>query len=333
MSDAIKTTKAVKIQNEKIIRSILRQKREVTALQLSKISGLSVATCGSILKSFMTRGEVLETETEQSTGGRRPRVFKLNAHYEILIGMCIRTEGGKNAIEVVIADMLGDKIETVCKQIPSITVDAIILFLEDITKRYPAITKVAIGIPGVVRDGRIENCDAPGLAQTNLVSLLRRKFNLSFYIDNELTFSLLGFYREQSYSDPKTIGLLTLVDGHPPGVRFIIDGKPYAGNSNFAGEISLLPVDSNPQELIRKIHEPTEYLEPVSKILTSIMALINPHSIVLTGKLLRIMDIADIKRKCMEWIPSSHLPKIEVMADVTQCYFNGLIRVLLDSYD
>nr|WP_318539116.1 ROK family protein [Terribacillus saccharophilus] len=333
MSDVINTTKAVKIQNEKIIRNILRQKREITALQLSKISGLSVATCGNILKSFVSRGEVFETETELSTGGRRPRVFKLNVDYEILVGMCIRTEGGKNAIEVVIANILGEEIETVCKQLLSITVDEIILLLEEITKRYPTCTKVAIGIPGVVRDGRIENCDAPRLAQIDLVSLLRRKFNLSFYIDNELTFSLLGFYREQSYSNPKTIGLLTLVDGHPPGVRFILDGKPYAGNSNFAGEISLLPVDSNPQELVRKIHEPKEYLEPVSKILTAITAVINPHSIVLTGELLRIMDIADIKKRCMEWIPSSHLPQLEVMADVTQCYFNGLIHVLLDSND
>lgn len=330
MPSAIKTTKEVKTYNEKIIRNILKQEREATALQLATLSGLSVATCGTLLKGFVKRGEVFETEAELSTGGRRPRIFKLNLEYEILVGMGIKTEGGKSSIDVVVANLLGEAIETVRNQTLSITVEEITASLEQVIQKYPTCTKVAIGIPGVVRDGRIEYCDAPNLAHTDLLALLRSTFDLRFSIENELTFSLLGFYNKQAYKEPKTIGLLTLVDGHPPGVRFILDGKPYKGNSNFSGEIAALPVERSSAELVRKIHNPEEYLETVSKILISITTIINPHSIVLTGELLRFMDITDLKKKCLEWLPSSHIPHLEIMEDAVDCYFNGLIDALLE---
>ena len=78
-------TKMVRKINSDVIRKVLRKNEELTKAEISSLTGLSIATCGNLLKLMVESGEVIEGELEQSTGGRPARRYRYNVEKNLLL--------------------------------------------------------------------------------------------------------------------------------------------------------------------------------------------------------------------------------------------------------
>jgi glucokinase len=116
----------------------------------------------------------------------------------------------------------------------------ILRLIEKTVKSYPGRKKICIATAGFERKGKIQhslNADINGLA---LSSILRRKFKVKVYLDNDANCAALAELYYGIGKGLKNFVLLTLGTGI--GGAIVISGKLYRGNGA-AGEIGSIIID------------------------------------------------------------------------------------------
>ena len=103
-------TKMVRKINSDVIRKVLRKNEELTKAEISSLTGLSIATCGNLLKLMVESGEVIEGELEQSTGGRPARRYRYNVEKNLLLCLYVIVDE-KERLLVEVNDGIGSRKE------------------------------------------------------------------------------------------------------------------------------------------------------------------------------------------------------------------------------
>ncbi|WP_238881933.1 ROK family protein [Clostridium sp. YIM B02551] len=321
----------VKQINIQLIKNALKASSYGTKTTIAKATGLSIATCGNILNELLEKGEVLEIDLEESNGGRPARRFIYNADYAYIACMYLRTEGKENSISYVITNLLGENIEEGKIIVKSINFELIDTTIEELIMRYENIMALGIGVPGVVHDGHIGVCDISDLVNFPLGEKLKEKYQVEVIIENDMNFTAFGFYEKQEYDEDKTLVYALFPKDNLPGAGIIIDGHMFKGNTKFAGELSFLPFDMKREEQLIKLNNNRDFLKIVVKSITSIIAIINPETIVLSGDLFKGNELDEIYKECTKIIPKEHMANIFIKEDIHEDYMNGIVSITLES--
>ena len=321
----------VKQINTQLIKNALKASSYGTKTTIAQATGLSIATCGNILNELLEKGEVFEIELEESNGGRPARRFVYNANYAYIACMYLRTECKENSINYVITNLVGDKIEDKKIIVKSIDYELIDTTIEELIMRYENIMAIGIGVPGVVHNGYIGVCDISQLVNFPLGDKLKEKYQMQVTIENDMNFTAYGFYEKQEYNEDKTIVYALFPKDNLPGSGIIIDGHILKGNTKFAGELSFLPFDMTREEQLVRLNNNKEFLSLVVKSVTSIIAIINPETIVLGGDLFKGNELEEIFLECIKIIPREHMPNIFIKNDIHEDYMDGIVSITLES--
>jgi glucokinase len=101
---------------------------------------------------------------------------------------------------------------------------------------------IGVGVPGPVDAGRVaaEVPHAPDLAERPLADLLRARFALPAYVDNDVNALALGEWRFGAGRGVRS--LVVLAPGTGFGCGIILDGRLVRGVNGFAGEFGHTPV-------------------------------------------------------------------------------------------
>ncbi|WHX46980.1 hypothetical protein QNH46_12365 [Paenibacillus woosongensis] len=108
-------------------------------------------------------------------------------------------------------------------------------------------------------------------------------------------------------------------------------GQILSGNTKFAGEASFLPFGISREEQLLQLQTDEGFVRLAVQTLTSIIALINPVSIAITGDLPREAQLIKIYEGCVEYIPKEHMPKLFVKNDTNEEYMKGMVTETLES--
>ena len=90
MSDVLNTKM---IKRKKYGFNSLRIEKKLSLVPKNSLSistGLSIATCGNILKDLILSDEVIELDLAQSEGGRPARRFRYNENHELILIIYVR---------------------------------------------------------------------------------------------------------------------------------------------------------------------------------------------------------------------------------------------------
>jgi predicted NBD/HSP70 family sugar kinase len=321
----------VKQVNVELVKTALKALKFGTKSTIANATGLSVATCGNILNELLERGEVIETDLEQSSGGRPARRFMYNANYSYIACIYVSNEGGIYRTVYAVANLTGEIIAKNSSEVELINYEAIDNLLEDLTGKYENIKAVGIGIPGIVHKGLIGAGDIEELVNIPLAARLKAKYNLHITVENDVNLTAYGFYQKQHYEEDKTVAVVMFPEGNCSGAGIIVDGRIIRGNTNFAGEVSYLPLDYSREEQIKQTKNPDVFFLLMVKTIASIIAVINPAIIVVTGGLIRLDMMAGITNSCEVIIPQEHMPQIIIKENMQEDYINGLISITLES--
>jgi hypothetical protein len=325
----MKTTKVREMNMEKI-RNCLKRVNNATTLELAKKTGLSVATCGNLLKEMLKIEEVYEIAPTGSTGGRPSKRFVYNSNYKFICGIYLRKEGSKNSIIVNVSNLIGENVDDISYDFGDITMDDLDFVIELILKKYPKIAVIALGVPGVVNNGYLGFCDFKLIANTNIQNVLSVKYNLKFIMENDVNTSALGYY--QKCNDKENLVYIYFPTGGCPGSGIIINNSIFHGYSNFAGEIWNLPFIYHLDKKQIFKNDTKDFTEFVSQLIQSFSCIINPKTIVISGLFLTEEHKRTLSEKLERISFKEYLPEVLYEKDFHDSYVEGLKALALKQF-
>ncbi len=102
---------------------------------------------------------------------------------------------------------------------------------------------VGIGAPGAVDPGHGEVLFAPNLGWKNvaIVKDLEKRLNIPVFLENDCHVSMLGIYEQELKTRPRHVVGIFLGTGIGGGL--VLNGEPYFGSANTAGELGHMVID------------------------------------------------------------------------------------------
>ena len=337
MGEIVSNTAQLKKVNEERIRQAIKENPNSTKALIARETGLSLATCNNILNEMVEMGEIIASEMTPSSGGRPATPFIYNKEYKNAICMYINTEGNVKVMAFAIVNAVGEILEEERLLLDYIDADVIDQQLGIRLNRYPKVSTVGIGIPGAVQDGIIDPCDVSELVNVNLQEQLTQKYGIEIIIENDMNLISYGYYMkhivENGVESPKSLAIIYFSKNNLPGCGVVIEGSLLKGNTMFAGEVSYvsLAYGLTRDDQNRLLNNPSDFPEIAAKSICSVIAMINPQTIVLIGSLLENADLGEIEARFLDVIPAKHMSQLVVSNEIHDFYMKGLIRMTINS--
>ncbi|WP_305024304.1 ROK family protein [Paenibacillus lacisoli] len=324
-------TRQIKRMNQELVRQALRTMKKGTKSMVAQATGLSVATCGSILNELLATGELLELEMEESSGGRPARVYQYNVNYAYVACMIIRAGVKKHSLTFTVVNLAGEQVDEGFEEVTSLLPSVIEQWVDTLMNRFPQIRAVGIGVPGAVNEGAINVCDIPELVHVPLETRIREKHGVQVIMENDMNLMVYGFYQKQDYEEEKSVAVATFIRGSLPGAGMMVNGHIHRGSTRFAGEIAFLPFGLSHEEQFRKLHDRRTFPSLAACSISSLIAVLNPDTIALTGDLVEPDDLDLIRQDCLKYIPEMHMPELTLLEKPDEDYMYGLSSMTLES--
>ncbi|MCZ8540075.1 ROK family transcriptional regulator [Psychrobacillus psychrodurans] len=312
------------------IRTYLLESDSATKVELSERLEISFPTISKFIAQMEMNGEIISVGLDESSGGRRAKRYKYNPEY--MLGLAIYLE--KAETNYVIFNCLGEIKERgdVSSVLEENDLHLLTMCIERVVSDYPKINSIAIGVPGSVDNGRIFYI--PGYEQfqnLDVKGFYEEHFSIPVVVENDMNAAVLGYQQNRGVKDNQS--LVYLYSGqNGPGAGLLINGNVVRGNTFFAGEVSFVPQNNN-QNFRQALENGPKYddiafsmdyqIEPISSLVASLTAIINPHTIIFCNdevdeEIIEIIAIASSK-----YIPPEHLPNLTI-SDWRQDYLYGL---------
>ncbi|MEO2211397.1 ROK family protein [Paenibacillus amylolyticus] len=326
-------TQQVKRINVELVKNTLRSMGIGTKASIANLTKLSVATCGTILNELLQTGEIIDLGPDESSGGRPASRYQFNADYASVLCLIIRTEGGIHSITHTYANLNGEMADEQTLFLDEINVPVVENLIANLIEQHHNVQAIGIGIPGVAHNGVIGICDVPELMYQPLGPRLKEQYeDVEVVIGNDMNLTVYGLYNQQQFEEEKNFAVVTFPENHFPGAGFIIDGRPLTGNTQFGGEVSFLPFGVSREKQLRMLKTTEGLQELVVQTLVSIIAIINPATIVVTGDTMDPAMRDGLTQGCLDHlIPQEHMPKLIIRRDTRREYVTGLVAVTLES--
>ncbi|GBU13719.1 hypothetical protein AwEntero_23200 [Enterobacterales bacterium] len=318
-----RTTREMKKHNVVLVVNALKALNSATKADLSAQTGLSVATCGTVLNDLCLTGEVLALALDASSGGRPAQRYAYNPDFFSVLSLYVEGNNASARIAALITSATGEALEQLDAPLQPFALEHFFDAIRGIVSRYPNLQAMGIGLPGVIVDGVVASCDIALFEHLPLVQILQEKFGLFVQVGNDMNYTAYGFYRSNCPQETGPVAYLLQPEGECTGCGMVINGRVLQGASHFAGEVSHLPLAQLPG---------SKMIERLGDIIVTLVAVVNPVTVALSGPQLNALDLADIRRHCQSLIPKQHLPALIYRPSIEQDYLQGIAELTLESY-
>lgn len=319
--------------NVDLVKEVLKKDAFSTKTSLAKQTGLSVATCGNILAELLLSGEVIEIDAGASTGGRPARRFVYNENYASIAALFFRKEGDFEYMYCVVSNLLGQPIFEKTIEGTHLSLETIKSTMDMVISKHPNMKVLALGIPGVIHQGKVGFSNLDFLSYMDLDALeayFIDRYDLLVISENDQNCIASGYYHSKIEDRTESLAFLYYPKDRASGAGIILGGKVLHGASNFAGEISFLPLSVGINDQKKVQSDPAQFAKYVCKVIACINGIVNPKTIVLSGYYFKEPLASKITAMLARWIPKGHLPNIKFENDIQTYYLGGLIHLALE---
>ena len=317
-------TEKLKRFNTDLIRTAIKSRRSQTKSDISVSTSLSLATCGNVLDELIQSGEVLESGYADSTGGRRSKRYSYNENFFSVAVVYAQLEKGEKSIFCSVYDVAGECLYENKDFFPEISSEEIENVIGALLEQFENLEVVSIGVPGVVHNGVIGTCELEKLSHLHLRRHLENKFGKIITIENDVNSTSLGYYYSIKNKDPESLVYIYYAEDGLSGAGIVVNGRVLKGRTDFAGEISYLPLGVKLKKQGQLQKNTNRFLDHVNKTVQSINCIINPELIVLSCN----WFTEDLKSLFLEKVegssPEGQIPSIQFEKDIHESYLKGL---------
>lgn len=300
----------VRLQNRKVIRNLMREVDQLGKSELAKKTGLSYPTVSGILDELVQLGEVEVMEEVVSNGGRPGELFRLNREFQHAVCAYIRGEH----ISIVVQDIKGDVVEQFEQTIDiDFDLGRLLEILSTLKRRYPQIRAVALGVPGIIKEGIVVHLPClPKLEGMNIETYLTQHLEVQVFIENDI--NAIAYAEREQWEDFCHVFL----DKGCIGAAIVLGGQLVRGIHGAAGEL---------EWVCRKQKVGYRYLAQSIAILMSVL---DVPEIALSGEEVQKLDLLTLLNEVGEILPPTRLPRLHKIENEEQLYRKGLWQMILD---
>lgn len=234
--------------NTAVILDCLRLNAPLSRADISSRTGLNRSTVSSIVNKLVHGGLVRETEFQKDKLGRPGLSLELSPHGACAIGV----QMGVDFISVMLVDFVAQPIwskhsplEATIGQARFIKLlgDLIQQALAQARRRKSKPLGIGVGVPGLVdlQEGKIAFAPNLGWNAVPLREMLRQRFAVPVFVENDANASALGEYYFGVARQVNDFIFLTADVGVGAGI--ILNGKLFRGSSGYAGEVGHMSFD------------------------------------------------------------------------------------------
>jgi len=356
MREMVGTPRIIKLLNKDVIEEIIKFNGPITKPEISKLTNLSLVTVNKTVEILVLEKKVKASGINPSTGGRRAQFYEINEELNYNIGLYYYKDVFIGAISNSIGEITYEEEFSVRVDSYDGVMEDIYHAIDSLIKRCEThnITAIGIGVPGVVQDGFITN--VPNIAsweKINVASIIEDKYKITVLLENDINLATMGVY----YSDYKekldSLVLIYLEQGIGSGI--ILNKELFKGATNYAGELSNIPVRSSITVDNKKTKYKGNFENKISFIndelvsdrcnnydelksilistiidgLLSIICILNPEIIIIIHDQLSEDDMNKMEKVIASTINEENTPKIVKINDLRKYGIQGVINMCI----
>ncbi len=286
----MKNTAEIRRQNMSHILQIMRDGKEHTVRTVAERTGLSVATCNTILNELCRSGKIIGSKRQLNEVGRYSTVYKINEEYESSLLVWYRTSGGKKEFLASVVYSYGGARVFEYEDCEVFSDEMAGDFINRVLNKYGGIVKAAIGLPFE------ESYRIPSLK-----NYLSAVVSVPVIVARDYDFIALA---------TKNKNLITVIDssGNIPVAIHIFEGKIAGSGSDF-GRFAFPNV---PAEV---------------SLAAGSAILLSPERIIFVGAK-DGAAVDEYEKACARLIPEDKMPRTECWDSIEHLYMLGMCEAL-----
>ena len=320
--------KFMKELNISEIKKVILNNPMITRSNIASLTNISLTTVGNILTELIENEDIFTGGYEESSGGRKAERYYFNKEKYHSLAFCVETD----CVKYIITNILNEKKESGELSIKGKNIQNVITDFIEQTAKKKEIKAIALGVPGIVRDGGylISGLNKEWITN-DLGDFLQNKFGIPVILENDLNSTVLGFSmnfaessKDSNFENMSSVYIDFSEDCTGAGI--ISNGEIIRGKYNFAGEFGFIPVNGmkTVDDIINEECSDEEYTEALTKLILIINYTINPGIIIMRGKRFRAELLDLVIKKCKECMPEGNFPEIIFKKDSSEDYFRGI---------
>lgn len=321
-------TAGVRKQNLNQVRRVLWQGGQYTKSDVSRATGLSAATCNTLLNELEKAGEVVGQRRRVRDVGRSSVVYRYNEETECFLGVSYQLIGGVKSVWAAVISPLGAVIQRYEKQHELLDYAAVESLIAQVIPEHPKASQILVGTPSIAEHGVVRHCDIPEMEDVPLVRLLEERFGLPVCMQNDIHYKAYGYYKKEG-KENDIVTLAFFPSGVLPGTASVYKGTILKGRNQFAGMVGFLPYEFGRDEEIRLLSLGTA-IPVIIKAAASLIVAVNPSTILFAGDLLDEERIKQVYAGCLAYIPREYMPEFRYTDQIDAYYLNGMYHKALD---
>ncbi len=319
----------IRSQNTKSIYRFMLDGNQYTKQQVSHGTGLSVATCNTLLNNMLAKGIVSGGDKLSNEVGRRSVLYQINESHEYYLAIHFVVEQGNKMVETILFSATGNIVFQEKRKYDIVDYGQVEKIIASILENHQKITQIIVGTPSIAEHGTIKHCDITELENIPLKANLENKFGLKTSIENDMHHKAYGYCKSTDF-DNEVITLAYFPSHILPGTVTIHKGVIIKGANNFAGMTGFLPYDMSRKKQLAML-EKQSCIPFISKSISAIIVLLNPSRIVLTGDLIDNNIIKELRETCLAEIPEEYMPNFYAVENFDEYYYMGMYQLAVDN--
>lgn len=236
--------------NKRKVLNLIYNSKSISRAEVTKVSGISAPTVSRIVDGFIEEKLVEEVGIGQSTGGRRPKLLRLAAADNYIIGIDLGTTNIYGVLADLNASIIHEekrptKLEEGFFSIMDQTAEIIDLLSQKTAEKKKRLCGIGMAVAGLINKNRNMVEFSPNFhwQDVDIIGTLGQRFSLPIYFDNVTRVMALG---ELCYGVGKQYKNFVFINiGYGIGAGIIIDGQPLLGAVGMAGEFGHITVDKD----------------------------------------------------------------------------------------
>ncbi|MDE7257951.1 MAG: ROK family protein [Lachnospiraceae bacterium] len=324
----MKNSSDIRKENKKSIYRLMLDGKQYTKQQAAAGTGLSVATCNTLLNDLQLQGIVSGEKRQLGEVGRSSVLYRIREEHESYLAIRFDIEHGDRIVECIVLSALGRMLYQRKKKYKSIHYGQMEELIEEVMGQHLNVSRMIVGIPGIVENGSVKYSDIPELENVSLKAELKKRFGTAVLLENDMHCMAYGYCRKTN-TENDVITLACYPSHILPGTVTIHNGKVIRGANGIAGMAGFLPYNVSREEQLEML-APGTCIPFIAKSLCAIIVFLNPGTIVLTGDLINEETLQGVKEICAVDIPPEYMPQFRVVDDFNEYYYEGMYQLAVD---
>lgn len=314
--------------NIHLVRQAMKASKQATKQQIAETTGLSTVTVATIIQLLVETNEILEVDQAPSKGGRPAHQFRFNENFAHVLVLFTHEQNDQDVLHIRVANLYGECVKAQDVALTDIRLETFEPWIDACLQEFPSIRAIGFGLPGFEVDGKIILLDYPALVGARLTEVYARRYHLPVIFENDVNAAAAGYCQRKDIRAQAAVIYAYFPKKYPPGAGITLEGRLYKGSSNYAGEISSMPlgIDWRDPALYQS---PERFCPAVARVVIAMSSLLNPHSVVLHGSFFTPAAIETIRQICAAQLPATSVPPILLSEDFPLDYQAGMIAETL----